>query len=400
MRQRQHDERTLAGPNDRLRGDEQCRPRSVAEIDRGEHARAQAPGSVGKFDPHGERPAFGGDAWEDRGDAAGKALARIGGEGRGRALARAKPAGHRLRHRGIEPHRTEPIHLGECLTARDRHPGPDAERLDRAAGRRRDRHHIMRSPAPLDCGDRSGGHAQQEQALTGRASEAHITDPPDGQIFRLCARPFRHQYVGERGACPDHIARRARIDPLDEAASSRLDDGDVALVELDRTGRREARSRRARSRLRDAQAKRLRAAWVDRHAGLAARRFVGIFGDKLHIHERRFARLVEMLARDHRIVPVEDLASALRCCSRRRLMAPIREAIAEATRRECERRGGHAQLRARACVEFHWLFPPKVKTSRTASRATSASLSSNCSSMSASMVWASITSSSPARPAA
>src|SRR3546814_16024944 len=83
----------------------------------------------------------------------------------------------------------------------------------------------------------------------------------------------------------------------------------------------------------------------------------------------RSARLVEMLARDHRIVPVEDLASALRCCSRRRLMAPIREAIAEATRRECERRGGHAQLRARACVEFHWLFPPKVKPSRKIGRA-------------------------------
>src|SRR3546814_8318865 len=75
----------------------------------------------------------------------------------------------------------------------------------------------------------------------------------------------------------------------------------------------------------------------------------------------RSARLVEMLARDHRIVPVEDLASALRCCSRRRLMAPIREAIAEATRRECRSEEHTSELQSLMRISYA-VFCLKKKT--------------------------------------
>ena len=112
----------------------------------------------------------------------------------------------------------------------------------------------MRPPAPLNRSDRSLGHAKQQEALPRGVAEICIADPAYRQIFRLCTRPFRHQDIGERCALANHIARRTRVDTLDEAPGPRLNDGDIALVELDRTGRREARAQRPGPRLRDAQA--------------------------------------------------------------------------------------------------------------------------------------------------
>src|SRR3546814_7665209 len=53
--EREHDERSLAGSNQRLRWHEQRGLRTATERYRREHAWLQATAAVGQFDPHGQR---------------------------------------------------------------------------------------------------------------------------------------------------------------------------------------------------------------------------------------------------------------------------------------------------------------------------------------------------------
>src|SRR3546814_18682752 len=91
------------------------------------------------------------------------------------------------------------------------------------------------------------------------------------------------------------MARWAARNALDEAGSARLHDSDITLVEIDRAGGGDAGPQRSHPGLNHAQAKALRACRIDRDPGFALPP-VGIFGAELHLHDRRFSGLVEMLA--------------------------------------------------------------------------------------------------------
>src|SRR3546814_18595221 len=77
--EREHDERSLAGSNQRLRWHEQRGLRTATERYRREHAWLQATAAVGQFDPHGQRPAVGLDIGEDRRHSSRASLAGKGG---------------------------------------------------------------------------------------------------------------------------------------------------------------------------------------------------------------------------------------------------------------------------------------------------------------------------------
>jgi hypothetical protein len=135
---------------------------------------------------------------------------------------------------------------------------------------------------------------------------------------------------------------------LDESACACLDDGDIALVEIDRAGGGQAARQLAAPHDDRAQPQRLRRGRIDPHAGCLAPALVGIFGDELHIHERRFAWLVEVLRRHHRVIPVERFAAGIGCLLGCAFMsAEMGDAIACATGDEGERCGGKTQSGAR-----------------------------------------------------
>src|SRR5439155_22998293 len=118
--------------------------------------------------------------------------------------------------------------------------------------------------------------AEQQVPLTARGCRRYIAGTPDREIFCLRTGPYRHQKVGERCTGPNQIAGRTAIDAVHEAGSARLDDGDVALVEIDRAGGCEARSRSTPVRYRRAQSECLDARRIDGHTGLTGS-LVGIF---------------------------------------------------------------------------------------------------------------------------
>jgi hypothetical protein len=78
-------------------------------------------------------------------------------------------------------------------------------------------------------------------------------------------------------------------------------------VEIDAAGGGQRRAQHRLLRGYHPESEILGARGIDGDARLT-RSLIGIFGDELHVHEGRFAGLVEMLARDHRIVPIEYLA--------------------------------------------------------------------------------------------
>ena len=305
----EHDERALARADHRLARHQQRRLGIAAKRDGGEHARPQPAVAVGQHDPHGERAAVGLRGRQDRDHPASEALA---GEARQRGagiLAHADIARARFGHRGVEPDGAEPAHLGERLAHGERHAGTGVERLDRARDRRRDRHHAVRPTAPLHAGDEAVGHAHQPQPLARSRGEIGLAEPPDAQIFGLRAAPFGQEQVRDRRAGADHVPGRSRIDAAHEPARTRLDDGDVALVEVDRAGDLEGRGKAAHLRRDDPQSQALPRGGIDGdRGGRAGASSVRVSRHELHIHEGRLAGLVELLVGEHRIVPVKDFA--------------------------------------------------------------------------------------------
>src|SRR3546814_13302199 len=100
---------------------------------------------------------------------------------------------------------------------------------------------------------------------------------------------------------------------------------DVCSSDL-RAGGGDAGPQRSHPGLNHAQAKALRACRIDRDPGFALP-LVGIFGDELHIHERRFSGLVEMLAGDHWVIQIEYvtvlIGAGISCLSIASGSAPI-----------------------------------------------------------------------------
>jgi hypothetical protein len=96
---------------------------------------------------------------------------------------------------------------------------------------------------------------------------------------------------------------------FDPAGDAALHADDAALVCLHTAGRVDSPPERAGFGRGGAHTEILRHARIDRHAG--ARYLVCILGRQLHVHEGRFARLVELHFRAHRVVPVQHSALGL-----------------------------------------------------------------------------------------
>jgi hypothetical protein len=98
---------------------------------------------------------------------------------------------------------------------------------------------------------------------------------------------------------------------IDVAGDTRLNDVRSRLVKLRRANRIEATGRILATDGRVAYAEILLQARVNLDAARSAT-FVREDGFELHVHEGRFARLVEVLVRHHRIVPVQYFSAGFR----------------------------------------------------------------------------------------
>ncbi|OHB41474.1 MAG: hypothetical protein A2882_02385 [Phenylobacterium sp. RIFCSPHIGHO2_01_FULL_70_10] len=350
---RQHDQGALARPDHGFRRDEQRRLRQAAELDRGKHAGPQATAGVRQLDSDGERAALGLRLRQDGGHPAVEGFAGKGREARRHGLAHPDLAGLGLGHRRVQPHAAEAVDLRQGLTGGHRHTVTHGQGLDHPARRHGHGDDVADAAAPRHRVDRVGGHAEQLQPLAGRLNERRVARAPHRQELALGACPFRDQQVGQRRACAHHVAGRAAVDALHEAGRLRLHDGHVALVEVDDPGCGHSARQSAALDGRGPHTEVLDLGGVDLDAA-RARRLVRVFRDQLHVHERRLARLVEVLAGDHGVVPVEHLAAGLG-----RWRAAGRGRRCQATDPEAER-GGDGEARRRedeGLAAGHWSAP-------------------------------------------
>ncbi len=193
--------------------------------------------------------------------------------------------------------------------------------------------------------------------------------------------------VGQRRTGGNHVARRAGIDTLDEAARARLHDAHVALVELHRGHRLDGGADGAPLGRGQPHAQRLQG--LRRHAdagrsGLGLT-LVGITRHQLHVHERRLAGLVEALRRHHGVVPVQHLAFGGRRCrtggfGRRREVAarPGRQPPAgRATQHQQDNSPGDLVQRAHGVCSAIKVFRRTCRSLRSASSASARRRSSS-----------------------
>jgi hypothetical protein len=176
-----------------------------------------------------------------------------------------------------------------------------------ARDRRAQRDPRLRGAGRFDVTNLRVAHSRLAHALT-RGIDEHIgagaAHPEHGEKFLLHCDPCRHVELGERLAGAHVVERRAHVQFVDERARARLHDHLVALVVGDVAGGFDPRRHGAAHDLDRADAQVLPdpRARFDR---AVARAFID--GHELHVHERRLAGLIETLARDHRVVPVEHL---------------------------------------------------------------------------------------------
>src|SRR3546814_16347266 len=104
----------------------------------------------------------------------------------------------------------------------------------------------------------------------------------------------------------------------------------------------------------------LRACRIDRDPGFALP-LVGIFGDELHIHERRFSGLVEMLAGDHRVIPIEYFPARIGSWISCLVLAEGGNPIARSPCGQSNGGSGEAKLYVRRKNTVHRRSLPSVK---------------------------------------
>jgi hypothetical protein len=127
------------------------------------------------------------------------------------------------------------------------------------------------------------------------------------QVLLLRRSPVGREQLDERLTLFDRVERRSRMQLLDETTRARLHDEDPALVPNHAADRFDAALEAPASGFGGAHAQVLCNPRVDRDAARAAL-LVRVLRDEVHVHERRLARLVEALLRNHRVVPVENLS--------------------------------------------------------------------------------------------
>ena len=110
------------------------------------------------------------------------------------------------------------------------------------------------------------------------------------QKFDLRTRPLGNEQIHDRRTPGNHITRCPGIHPRDEAIATRLDDGDVALIEFDRADGIEGVGKGAPLYACEADAEVLTdvlgSIVMPFRRGIPA--FIGIPGHQLHVHVGRF----------------------------------------------------------------------------------------------------------------
>ncbi len=131
-----------------------------------------------------------------------------------------------------------------------------------------------------------------------------------GNELFLRRRPLWHQHVDHRIPSGHHVTRRKRIGALDEAAGARLQHSHITIIEGQHAGDLQRAVERAAGDAGQAHAEVLLDAWLDAHRwrAVVGVNSVGVPGYQLHIHKWRFARRIEVLLRNHWVVPVERFA--------------------------------------------------------------------------------------------
>src|SRR3546814_1973152 len=138
------------------------------------------------------------------------------------------------------------------------------------------------------------------------------------------------------------------------------DHRDIGLIEVEAAGRGQAPAGRPAMDSNGAQPQILCRCRIDADARLSSC-LIGVFGDELHVHERRLAGLVEMLRRHHWDIPVKYLA--ILGCHRRRVLALLPGQMGDAIDRSAsvERTccGTDAVPDQRWKFECHWSWLTK-----------------------------------------
>lgn len=235
------------------------------------------------------------------------------------------------------------------------------ERLDDARNRAYNRDCSGRASTAFDTRNHVIGHAEQAQPLPRRCCQRRIAKPSHRQELGLRAAPFRELHINDRRARADHITGRMAVSARYEPARARLDDCDIALIEVDATGYIERAGEAAHLGHDHPDAEILHGGRIDTDAGclVGCRAAVGIFGDGFHAHRGQGVWVVVTLLRHHRIVIIEDLAGfALGRALSRRWNAALSEPISAAA---CNDNGAKKRC-APACAlrdyAGHWLSSP------------------------------------------
>ena len=181
--------------------------------------------------------------------------------------------------------------------------------MQHAAHRAGDGQHGLHLATALDLRNQCWRHAREAQTLTRRRQQRGITHALERQKLFLRRRPFRHQNIRQRSVGFEHITGRKIVDTLDKARRACLNHRHITLIEPQHpgrhdTGRQHAATDRGQAHteifgLPRINPQRLRVGFI-----------VGVLRHQLHVHKRRLARFIELLLREHRVIPVQRLGRA------------------------------------------------------------------------------------------
>ena len=299
----------LAGTDHGFRGQHQPLGRRPGDGHPQQHAGHQPAGAVVDLEAGLERARRGAHLRQDLLQLAFEGAARVGLQHGPDLLATHQM--HRLcfGHFGHGPHRLEAGDAIERGPRRDRHAIAHAQLGDHAVCRRGQREPCLRGTGGEAASHHLVGNRQHAQPVSrsrhelGRRARSLQRDE-----LVLRPDPVGREDGGQRLPLAHALHECTHREMLDVAGDARLHGHVAALVELHRTHRIERRRDRRAAYRGHAQAEALLHGRAHLHAagGAIALAALRIDRHELHVHERRLAGFVETLARNHRVVPVEN----------------------------------------------------------------------------------------------
>ncbi len=228
-----------------------------------------------------------------------------------------------LGHRGLDPDRSEIVNLKDRIARFESGAVAHEQFADHAAGRRIKGNGDDGSLCGLEAGQHARINAQQAQPFFGGVGQLRESGAAGSQVVALECRKVRADQRVQEITLGDAVTFGARLQRRDATLHLRGDRAAGAFVGHDQAGRAQRlRQVPAHDRL-GAHAHLLHGASIDVQDGFGigrrgCRDVIGIFWLQIHIHEGRFAGLVEALVGHHRVVPVENLRRRARRCGSRR----------------------------------------------------------------------------------